>query len=61
MKYLLKIVFWLLTLISKAFLTATTPIRTLAQKKKKKAGKLLFLGFGENLVPCDRAMCYSYR
>lgn len=50
MKYLLKIVFWLLTLIP-AFLTATTPIRTLAQQqqqqKKKKAGKLLFLGSGE--------------
>lgn len=49
MKYLLKIVFWLLTLIP-AFLTATTPIRTLAQQQqqqKKKAGKLLFLGSGE--------------
>lgn len=38
MKYLLKIVFWLLTLIP-AFLTATTPIRTLAQQQQQQQQK----------------------
>lgn len=39
MKYLLKIVFWL-TLIP-AFLTATTPIRTLAQQQQQQQQKKL--------------------